>query len=177
MDESRELVVRPKQVRLVACPRPFSVDRVDMRRPAGGTVADHMAAIGIDPDRVFARVFIDDRMIPTAEWERAKPAAGELLTIRVIPTGGQAEGKDVMRTVALIAVMVIAVAITQGGVASLLGPAFQAGALGAQIGGSVFAIGASLAVNGLIPPTLPRRPARAQLYMPCNTSRDTTVAA
>lgn len=141
-----EETIEPEALRIVACPRPFSVNRIDVQRPAGATVAGHMTSIGMDPRRIYARVFIDDRLIPQAEWQFARPEAGQLMTIRAIPTGGEggeSGGKTALRILAQIAVAMAAVAAT---------------AVGGPIAGAAVMILGNLAINGLIPSPLPRRP-------------------
>lgn len=61
---------------MMARPHPFSDTRIEARRPAGGTVAELMRSVDVPYDRIFARVFIDDRLVPWAEWEQARPVAG-----------------------------------------------------------------------------------------------------
>lgn len=177
MSENTEVTVVPSSIRLpqnevslVACPRPFLAQRIVCQLPAGGTVADHMRAIGMSPDQLFARVFIDDRLIHKAEWEFATPRAGQYVTVRAIPTGGGGGGKDALRIVAMIGI-VVAAALTAGGglagAAGLLGgggawggataAGFGVGGFGSAVAGAVVGIGGTLAVSGRIPPPLPRR--------------------
>src|SRR4051812_13717487 len=98
--------VKGSSLRLIACPRPFSIDRIETTVEAGLSLADMMRQIGIDPDPVFARVFIDDQLIEKAYWERVRPKAGHIITVRVVPTGGPT-GKNALRIVAMIAVIAI----------------------------------------------------------------------
>lgn len=145
-------------VRVLARPHPFSEARIERRLPAGRTVGDHLRAIGLNPDRIFARVFINDRLIPSAEWEYARPTAGEFVTVRVIPTGGDGGGggKDALRVVAMIAV-VAAAAWVSGGASGLMTGMFAGGTVGAAVAGAAVGIGLSLAMNAHIPAPLPRR--------------------
>ena len=146
------LTDKTRSLRLVACPRPFSVDRIDRQVTAGGSIADIMRETGLDPDPIYARVFIDDVLVPKAYWEKVRPKAGHTLTVRVIPTGSGG-GKDVLRIVAMIAIIAAAI---------FLGPEF-AGFLGFEAGTPGFlaasaaitagtSIGGSLRMNACIPP-------------------------
>jgi len=139
--------------RLIACPRPFSVDRIDKKVHAGATIAELLGGIGLDPDRIFARVFIDDRLIPSAEWQSTKPSAGQTLTVRVVPTGGQGGGKDALRIVAMIAVVALAVYTAgtslPGSLAAFTG---LSPAVSQAIVLSSIAIVGQLAITALIPP-------------------------
>jgi len=147
MSSNNRVMAAP--VSLIARPHPFSTDRIQQDVPEGLPIADVFRLIGLNPDPIFARVFIDDQLIPKAEWEWAMPAAGQRITIRVIPTnGGGGQGKDAMRIVAMIGVVV----------ASLFAPYLAPvgwGLVGAWTGAALtatVAIAGSLAVNALIPP-------------------------
>lgn len=155
-------------VHLIACPRPFSMQRVVRELPEGGTIADMFRAIDLDPGRLHARVFIDDRLIHKAEWEWATPKAGQFVTARVIPTGGGG-GKDALRIVAMIGVVVASVFTAGGalaGAAGLIGgggawagataAGFGVGGLGSLVAGVGVSIIGSLAIGALIPPAKPK---------------------
>jgi sulfur carrier protein ThiS len=96
-------------VRLIVCPRPLSVtrDRIDVPIPAGATVAEHLRAIGFDLDRLSALVYVDDRLIPRAEWESAVPQAGQVLTIQAVPASGgdRGGGKHILAIGAFLGLM------------------------------------------------------------------------
>jgi len=145
----------PPPVRLVACPRPFSIDRIEQYIPEGTTVAEMMRGLGINPDRIFARVFIDDQLVPKAEWEWAVPRAGQFVTVRAIPTDG-GQGKDALRIVAMIAVVALAVASGQFYGAAFASSIGVSNAVGAAIITTTVSIAGTLAVNALIPPPKPK---------------------
>lgn len=175
MHEHKEVAVIPsaillpqQTVTLMACPRPFSSKRIECAMPEGSTIAAMLRAIGLNPDPLFARVFIDDRLILKAEWEYATPKANQLVTVRVIPTGGGG-GKDALRIVAMIGVVAAAVFTAGGalaGAAGLIGggsawagataAGFGVGGLGSTLAGVAVSIAGSLAVNALIPPAKPK---------------------
>lgn len=142
------------KLRVVACPRPFSIDRADFLETPGATIAGLLGRCGLQPDRIFARVFLDDRLIPEAEWERVIPVAGQLLTVRAIPTDGG--GKDALRIVAMIAVVVLAVVTAQYYAVPLAGTLGVSEAVATAIIVSTVSIAGSLAINALIPPTAPK---------------------
>jgi hypothetical protein len=127
-----------QSIRLIACPRPFSVERIDRHVPAGATVAGLMREAGMEPERVHARVFVDDVLVPESYWERVKPKAGHSLIVRVVPTGGQS-GKDILRFVALIGVA--ATALFAPYVAAELGYATLAAGGGLTLGGASLTLG------------------------------------
>ena len=151
--------------RLIACPHVFSIEkgRIDVLRPAGGTVNDLIRSIGWTPDRLSARVFIDGEYVKDAAWEYTVPRAGQSVVVRAVPMGGEG-GKDTTRLVAMVAVMALAIAVS-GGAFAPLAAAFGAGGMGLLAAGSTYAVLAgaavsiigTLALNGLIPSPLPRR--------------------
>ena len=57
-------------LRLIACPHVLSIEkgRIDVMRPAGGTVKDLLRSIAWTPDTLNARVFIDGEYIKDAAW-------------------------------------------------------------------------------------------------------------
>ncbi len=155
-------------VRLIACKRPLSIetDRIDRMVLEGRTVAEHIRSIELDPDPLFARVFVDGQMVPKAEWEWTIPRAGQCVTVRVIPMGGDGGGKMAVRIVAMLAVVVTSfytAGMAAGPLSSLLGVTSSAGisAVGAGIAASM-TMAASLAMNAKIPPPLPRLPQVSQ---------------
>lgn len=144
-DEPSAVAIAPSDgVRVVACPHPFSSDRIERVCPPGSSLAELLRSVEVDPALVHARVYLDDRLIPEAYWERLRPPAGHLIVVRVVPTGSET-GKNILRIVALIGV-----AIAAAFVPPVLG--FAAGTIGfAAVAGAIGVLGA-LAVNALIPP-------------------------
>jgi hypothetical protein len=71
-----------------------------------------------------------------------------------IPQGGN--GGKWLRTILLIVVAVVAIWVTGGAAASLLGSAFAAGTTGAAVLGAAIGIIGAMAINALIPPPTPK---------------------
>lgn len=154
------------QIRLIAMPHVLSTERgrIDVQRPAGGSVNDIIRSIGWTPDSLSARVFIDGEYVRDAAWEYTVPRAGQSVVVRAIPTGGAMGGgggdggKDAARIVAMIAVIALAVSMPALvgfiGVGAALFAGTTAGAIALTAATSI--IGA-LAISALIPVPLPRR--------------------
>ena len=139
-------------VHLIACPSlALEHGKIDRYVPEGGTVADHLRAIGWQPDRLNARVFIDGVFIEQAQWEYAAPLAGQAFITRVIPMGGGEGGKSALRIVAMLAIVAAAVATGQLEFIAAYGP------LAGPLVTAAISIAGSLALSGLIPAPLPRR--------------------
>lgn len=143
-------------VRFIARRRPLSSDRLETSFQPGVTIADMLNECGMDADLVAARVCIDDRVIESAVWEHVRPQAGQLVTVRVIPQGGGGQSKDVLRIVAMVGVIALAIAAPYlAGVAGAA--AFGVGTMGGAFLTAGIGIAGSLAMNGTIPQPLPRR--------------------
>lgn len=147
----------PDSLRLIACPSVFSFEheRIDVCRPAGGSVADLLRSIGWIPGTLHALVTIDGELVREAEWEWKIPRAQQSLFVRAIPQGGNGQGKDTIRLVAMIGVIAAAIAAPYA-LAGLgvTGLTIAGGGL-TPLGGFV-AASASLAmplgINTLLPP-------------------------
>lgn len=156
-------------LRLIAMPHVLSAEkgRIDVQRPAGGSVKDLMRSIGWVPEGLNARVFIDGQYIRDAVWEQTITQPGQSVIVRAIPMGGggEGQGKDVVRIVAMVAILGAAIAISGGALAPLAGALAGAGGWAAMVGGSTAALIAgaatsilgTLALSSLIPQPLPRR--------------------
>ena len=144
-------------LRMIAMPHILSTEkgRIDVQRPAGGSVHDLLRSIGWMPDSLSARVFIDGEYVKDAAWEYTVPRAGQSVIVRAIPMGGAMGGgggnggKDAARIVAMVGVLALAIA------APYMAPVLLAGWVGVAATAAISIVG-SLAVTGLIPQALPR---------------------
>ena len=136
------------RVTIVSCPDPFRVARQVVQLSAIGSVRDMLEAVNAVPGPgVAARVFLDDISVPWKQWDNVYPQPGQFITIRMIPCGGGDGGKDVLRTVMLIAVVAVAAvaighswSVTFGDIAS----SFQALMAATSLPGEILAPWASL---------------------------------
>ena len=152
-----------EDIRMIVCPRPLSttLDLVEISCPAGATVAEHLQAIGCQPDRMTALVYLDGRLIPKAEWDYAVPKVEQQLVVQAIPHGGgDGEGKSVLGIVAMIGLVVATWYIGGGAVAGMLPSlsggwtaSFLGGGIGAQALAGGLLIGGPLRINELILPS------------------------
>ncbi len=149
--------IETQNLRLIALPHILSVEngRIDVMRPAGGTVTDLLRSIAWTPDGLHARVFIDGEYVEDAVWESTVPRPGQSVVVRAIPMGGGGggdQGKDALRIVAMVGVLALAIA------APYLAPVGW-GLVGAWTGVALTAtisIVGSLAISALIPPARPK---------------------
>jgi hypothetical protein len=139
---------------MIVCPRPFTLEgRTAKQMKPGMSIADMLLEFDLNPETLPARVFLDDCLIEKAYWHLVKPKASHLVSVRVIPQGGGGQSKDILRIVAMVGVLALAIA------APYLAPVGW-GLVGAWTGAALTAtigIVGSLAINSFIPSPLPRR--------------------
>lgn len=143
-------------VRVRGVLNPLQPQRIDAAIPAGLTLTEILAAVGI-PDSPCLRAYIGDVSVPRSEWAHVRPRPGRLVTLAAVPLGG-GSGKSPMRTIATLAILAAAAAIPGAGFAAGWGLLGAGGALtlkGSLVVGGVGLVG-SLLVNALIPPPKPR---------------------
>lgn len=100
-------------VRVVACPRPFGVERVDVEMAAGRTIGEMVEEIvgrGM-MERAGVHVFVGDIPVPPEYFPRVRPKAGQTVTMRVVARGGGDSEKNTLRTVLTIAVIAASFAV------------------------------------------------------------------
>lgn len=131
--------------------------------PAGATLAELVdrcrppqwfSLVG----HVAIRTALGIAEVARENWHRVRPKPGTHVAVYALPMGGgkKSGGKSVFATVAALAVLAAATAISGG----LLGPAglgffgasFAAGGLGATLAGAAVGIVGSLAISALAPP-------------------------
>lgn len=122
----------PGWLDVVAATRPFAVEVIQRRIPAGQTLIEIVReACGAEILTRHARVWIDDVAIPRENWRRVRPKPGHHVIIRVVPGGGGggSGGKSPLRIILSLAVVAASF---------VLGPALG-GVLGSAVMGSAWA--------------------------------------
>lgn len=155
-------------VRLVGCPHPLRMERIDSCIPAGLTLLE-MVAQSCDELKVpaalrgFGYAWIDGKPVPFSKWGNVRPGPGQTVTVRVVPGssgGGGGGGKDVGRAIMTIAV--VAAAVYTAGAASTwlvgqswasvgINSAYTIGQIGGAIAGMGVAVAGMAAVNAMVP--------------------------
>ena len=167
MAETTMTETENKEVQVSVRENPFALGHADYVMEEGISVAQMIARTSIAPiaeihDGVF--VFIGDELIERSRWNDVKLVRGSAVSVGVTPAGGGAQGKDPARTVAMIAVMVVAIVATYGA-ATWAGMAVGAGGLGlgttgagivGGIAGAAVGVAGSMLVNALIPLPSPK---------------------
>lgn len=143
---------------------PFGADVRRLALPPGLTIAEMVArAPGLPRDfAATGTVCVDGVPVPRAHWSRVRvratqPRAPIVTLHRPLHGGGRGGGgdgggKNVGATVAMIALVVVAAMVTAGQAGFILGPAFAAGTIGAQLAGTAILVAGSLAIAALTPP-------------------------
>ncbi len=135
---------------VVARSNPFTTAQTTLSVVAGVTVAEIVKQVQPDPILArYAHIYVDEIYVAPELWATAVPEAGQLVTLRVVPQGG--EGKSPLATILTVAVMAVAVAYGgPAGAAALEGIASEA--VGTAIGTMVVGMAGSLAINAICPP-------------------------
>lgn len=137
-------------VPMIVCPRPFTLEgRTTKQMRPGMTIADMLWEFDLNPDALPARVLIDDCVIEKAYWHVVKPKAHHLVSVRVIPEGGGGQSKDILRIVAMVGILALAIFVP---------PAIGLVGATAAFASAAIGIAGSLAVSALIPPATPNIP-------------------
>lgn len=126
--------------------------------PEGLSIADIVACVPNLPVGflLHGHVRVNGDLVPGEMWTRVRPKARETVAVTLhMPLYGGGGDSGKIATIAAIAILVVAVAITAGALAPVLGAAFEAGALGAQLAAGAVSLGGALLIGALIkPPTL-----------------------
>jgi hypothetical protein len=148
--------------RVVAVPKPFSMERIDLEVPEGQTILDILRAAGVNP-AFELRVFVGDRLVPRAWWPHVRPKRGSVVTIRAVPTGGGGNGDSnkTLRTALMVVVLIVAIAATwylggAGGPLVAAGMSASNAALVGAVAGAVISVAGNLALMALLPPEVAR---------------------
>ena len=145
-------------INIIAAPHPFRTATTDFQLPEGCTISDMLAIMQTDPMlRKYAHVFVDDDYIPTENWDTYRPVAGQTVSVRMVPGGGGG-GKNPLRTILTVLVVVAAVAFAPalGGALnaaaiSSFGPAAANLALYTAVAQGLILVGGMLLVNLIAP--------------------------
>lgn len=142
---------------MVVYPKPLGGERTEHFEcfAPGETLGAYVRRAGITVPSRVVRVEHNGREVPLALWQRLIPRHGDMVVIRARGLGGGG-GNKVLRTVAMIAVVVVSILAPYAAPASwgALGAAGGLTATGALISAGVM-IGGSLLVNALLPPLTP----------------------
>ncbi|WP_233574939.1 host specificity protein J [Pusillimonas sp. NJUB218] len=124
----------------------------------GETLGAYIQRNSVGLPRSKFRVWHNARPVPMHLWDRLIPRTGDQLMIQAVAEGGGGGGGKILRTVAMIA-LVIAAPHIAGLLNTSLGLGFAAGSIGMGVLTAGVMIGGSLLINALLPPpkaTLPQ---------------------
>ncbi len=137
-------------IQVVAAPNPFKTATIDYAAPQGQSVAEIVTAIQPDPILArYAHIYVDDQVCPPERWATTYPAAGQLVTVRVVPHGG--DGKNPLAVILSVALMVAAPQLGMM-LSGKLGLGLVIGKAGLAVGTAVVGMAGALAINALVPP-------------------------
>lgn len=146
-------VTERKPTTVVNLPHPLRPDAKEICAAEflpGETLGAYISRNGIQVARGPVNVWHNGSLVPQHLWTRLIPRNGDFIVIRAKMQGGGG-GNKILRTVAMVALVVAGAAY--GGV---LGAALGfTGTTAAAIGSSIIMIGGSLLINALLPPPKP----------------------
>lgn len=138
---------------LVALHNPLRPDLRDCSYVAflpGETLGRYVERVGITVPSRHVNVWHNGRRVPMELWTRLIPRPGDHVLIAPQMQGGGG-GSKILRTVALIALVVV----SAGYGATLGGALGFSGATAAAVGSAIIMVGGTLLINALIPMPLP----------------------
>ncbi len=157
---------------------PFLAQRIRVEVRAGGSVGDLLAAIRLPrdiPARIFVtkipspgagradarprRVRVSSLLVSDSDRERIFPAPGDVVTIRVVPQGGNKTLGAILEFV-VVAAAAAATFYVGGSGGLLAGAGFSAAAghVGGVLAGAAVGLVGSLITRALVPPPVPTGP-------------------
>lgn len=146
----------PTALPVVVRRHPFDPEVQHLAVEPGTTIAAVIERAGLpDSYRSFLRVVVDDRVVPQELWAMARPKAGTVLYVAVVPQGGGGGGgKNPLATILSLALVVVTAVYAPGLGAAIfegLGIAASA-AVSTAVGAAVIGLAGSLVINALVPP-------------------------
>lgn len=144
-----------EQFRMIAVPGICHENRQDRYFASGRTVGEYLHELGWTTDGLNARVFIDGRHVPDAEWLTAEPKPGQAVVVRRIYSGGGGgnQGKQILQIIGTVA-LAVGAAFAAPYLAAFVGITSKAGVAAVQAG---LTVGGMLFMNAHIPASRPRR--------------------
>ena len=134
-------------VHIAASPHPFRAATADFKIEEGYTIAELLNIV--QPNEIlrkYAYIEIDGVPVPYIYWNHARPRAGHIVSIGVMPQGGGGEGgKNPLRT--LLTVAVIVASIYTGGALAAAGY----GLLTQAAASAAITIAGGLLINAIAP--------------------------
>lgn len=113
--------------------------------PVGGTVSDMLAMTGLQPFGLH--VFLNDILVKPEAYMHTTPTLGDHIYVAIVPQGG--DSNKVIRSAAMIGVMLVAAYVSGPAGVAAFGSQFAASSAGLAVG-----LGGALLVNALIPPAI-----------------------
>ena len=145
-------------VHVAARTSPFLAERIRLEVAAGGSVGDLLAAMRLPRD-VPARIFVTSHLVPDSDRERIFPAPGDVVTIRVIPQGGNKALGAILEFVVVAAAAAATFYVGgSGGILAAAGFSSATATAGGAVAGATVGLVGSLITRALIPPPTPSLP-------------------
>ncbi len=143
-------------INVAMVPHPFAVERINAQIGEGKNIAEMIAEFQVDAELTpYAHVYLNGDYVPRDKWHLVRPKAGTVVSIRMVPMGGGDGGKNPIRTILSLAVMVGTGYLAAGMTGGIFSQSFMGMSVGKLAVGGVNLV-ANLALNALAPPPKPR---------------------
>src|SRR5690606_1105875 len=153
-------VIERADTTVVSLPNPITADQKEVSVAAflsGETLGKYIERVGLRVAKGPVLVWHNGSPVPEALWTRLIPRNGDRIVIRARMQGGGG-GSKILRTVAMVALVVVA-AWAGAAYGAALGAAIGAStAVGTALVGAAVMLGGSLLINALLPPPAPTVP-------------------
>ena len=148
----------PNSAIVLASPHPLLTAHGRIEVPAGLTLAQILDVV--QPDAVlreYAHIFLDDEPIRPERWNET-PRPGAQVLINVVPMGGEGGGKNPLRTILTLAILVVGT-VYGGPLGLALG---LKGKFAVAVGTALISGGGTLLINAIAPLPAPTFTSRHQ---------------
>lgn len=147
IESARALPVTWRETPFCGAPRLIAIEE-------GPTIAEIVALVPDLPTWFHAHglVCVNGEPVPREMWARVRPRTSRGREVQVTLHAELQGGGDALKAVAAIAIAVIAITVSGGALAPLLGASFAAGTIGASLAGAAVGLGGALALGALAPP-------------------------
>lgn len=113
--------------------------------------------VGEATDEKYISVYVNNQFIPSVNWDDFFPKEDQIVFIQTIVHGSGSGGKNILRIVAMIAVVAVAAYLTGPvGASEVTKLGFAVGSTASNIAGAGITTAGFLLVNALIPPQTPQ---------------------
>lgn len=138
-------------VQVVSSAHPFQTPHQTRCAPHGSTITELVTKVQPNHQlHQFAVVYLDGEPVPYDDWHSVVPGEGQHLLIQFVPMGGGSGGKDPLRTVLTIGLLIVT-AVYAPQLTSALAGAGLGSTAASVISSGIFLVGGNYLINAIAP--------------------------